>query len=278
MLPFVAPLLLLSAFASAQPALSNAPTARKTALTPATVNSVSKASLTAAPSLQEFQAEFQLYRDGKLLGVSTISLAKLGAGFRFSTKSQSEGGMASLVGGASILETSDFLWQQARIVPQRYAYEQRISFKKKQREIRFDWGKQRAREDNGDAVTNFMLVDGALDRHVVVLALAQDLKARAGLTAATEHLVHQVANRGAVETWQFRMAGLEKLQTPLGIVDAEKVERVRTARAGEKPQRETISWHAPQYDFMPVRILQREPDGETLEMRLSSMQITPVRR
>ena len=239
--------------------------------------------------IPEFQAQYALYQNGELLGTSEIRLKKTGQSYQFSTKSESEGGVASLIGGASISESSEFRPEAQHLHSIGYRYEQRISFKKRKREIEFDWRKNQAREDDGKDVTSYLLSPGAIDRHLVVLALAQDLSrsaaplpATASASSATSkvptalpalrNFSHLVAYKGTVEPWQFRSTGVERVTTDMGMIQAEKVERVRaSARSG----RSTISWHAARYNYLPIRILQREPDGETLEMRLKSITLAP---
>jgi hypothetical protein len=241
----------------------------------------------AAFKIPEFQAQYALYQNGDLLGTSEITLKKSGAGYQFSTKSQSEGGMASIIGGASIAETSEFKPEAQHLQSLSYRYEQRISFKKRKREIEFDWRKSLAREDDGKDVTSYLLSPGAIDRHLVVLALAQDLSRSAAPTAntgaatdgkiptalpAVRNFSHLVAYKGTVEPWQFRSTGVERVTTDMGVIQAEKIERVR---AKASSGRSTTSWHAARFNHLPIRILQREPDGETLEMRLKSITLAP---
>jgi len=240
--------------------------------------------------IPEFKAQYALYQNGKLLGVSEISLKKNGNSYQFSTNSSSEGGVASLVGGASISEASVFRPEAMKLYSMNYRYEQRISFKKRKREILFDWRKNQAREDDGKNVISYLLSPGAIDRHLVVLALAQDLSRSAvsfsntaSLPAAdnqapsalptVRNFSHLVAYKGTVEPWQFRLTGVESVKTDLGMIQAEKIERVR---APSGSGRSTTSWHAARYNYLPIRILQREPDGETLEMRLKSITLTPA--
>jgi len=235
--------------------------------------------------IPEFSAQYALYQNGKLLGASEISLKKTGTSYQFSTNSKSEGGVASLVGGASISESSVFRPEAMKLYSMNYRYEQRISFKKRNREIVFDWRKNQAREDDGKDVISYLLSPGAIDRHLVVLALAQDLSRSSGpFVPATDSQVpaalptvrnfsHLVAYKGTVEPWQFRLTGVEAVKTDLGLIQAEKIERVR---APSGSGRSTTSWHAARYSYLPIRILQREPDGETLEMRLKSITLTPA--
>jgi len=240
-------------------------------------------------NIPEFQAQYALYQNGELLGTSEIRLKKTGLNYQFSTKSKSEGGVASLIGGASISESSEFRPDAQNLHSLSYRYEQRISFKKRKREIEFDWRKNQARENDGKDVTSYLLSPGAIDRHLVVLALAQDLsRSAAPITTVASapdasgkapialpslrNFSHLVAYKGTVEPWQFRLTGVERVSTDMGIIQAEKIERVR---ASSRSGRSTTSWHAARYNFLPIRILQREPDGETLEMRLKSITLAP---
>ena len=209
---------------------------------------------------REFRADYELYRNGKLMGGSTISLSKVRSGYQFKTESASEGGMIGFLGGAKIAELSEFSIGEAGFQPSRYSYKQSVSLKRRKREITFDWKQKWAREDDGDAVVSYLLPEGALDRNLVVLALAEDLRNGA------ETLDHVVAYKGEASNWEFKNSGEEQVRTAAGLIAATKVERVR-----ENKERSTVSWHAQKYDFLPIKIEQREPDGESIEMRLKSI-------
>jgi hypothetical protein len=246
--------------------------AQRAALSPIKAATVVPAQLAAptAPMIAppaEFRADYELFRNGKLMGASHISLSKTRRGYQFETLSESEGGWASLVGGAEIKESSEFSIQGAQFLPLSYSYRQSVSFKKRKREISYDWSKKQAREDDGDNVVTYLLPAGTLDRNLVVLALAQDLKAKRA------SLDHMVAYKGEAITWQFKNAGVEKVATAMGTIEANRVERVR-----ENKGRSTTSWHAAAYDFLPIKIEQREPNGDSIEMRIKSIQIQSTAR
>ena len=220
-------------------------------------------SATSFATPKEFRAEYELYRNGKLMGSSKIALSKSGRGYQFSTTSASEGGWASLLGGAEIKEVSEFNINGEAFQPISYSYRQSVSVKTRKRDITFDWNKQWAREDDGDNVVSYLLEPGSLDRNLVVLALAQDLKAR------RTSLDHMVAYKGEAVNWRFKNVNTEKVSTALGVIEASRIERVR-----DNKNRSTISWHAPKYDYLPIKIQQLEPNGDSIEMRLKRMEIT----
>ena len=164
---------------------------------------------------------------------------------------------------AEIKEISEFSLKGDAFQPISYSYRQSVSVKTRKRDITFDWNKQWAREDDGDNVVSYLLEPGSLDRNLVVLALAEDLKAQ------RTSLNHFVAYKGESVAWDFKNAGTEKVSTALGIIEASRVERVR-----DNKDRSTISWHAPKYDYLPIKIQQVEPNGDSIEMRLKHMEIT----
>lgn len=215
----------------------------------------------AAP--KEFHAEYELYRNGKLMGSSQIALSKARGTYQFSTTSASEGGWASLLGGAKIKETTTFNLNGDILQPISYSYRQSVSVKSRKRDITFDWNKKWAREDDGNGVVSYLLEPGSLDRNLVVLALAEDLRAK------HTSLNHFVAYKGESVIWNFKDVGSEKVKTALGTIEANRIERVR-----ENNDRSTISWHAPKYDYLPIKIQQVEPNGDSIEMRLKRMDIS----
>lgn len=216
-------------------------------------------SVLAAPA--EFRAEYELYRNQKRLGSSAISLEKQGDSYTFSTVSQSEGGWMSALGGAEINERSEFRMLGEKFQAATYSYQQNVSFKSKKRDIQFDWREKWAKENDGEQEVSYVLEPGAIDRNLVVLALAEDLKAK-------RELVHPVAYKGEVSEWRFENAGSENVATAMGSIPAEKITRIRANK-----ERSTVSWHAPRFGFLPVKIEQREPNGDVIEMRLKSMRI-----
>jgi Protein of unknown function (DUF3108) len=214
----------------------------------------------AAPA--PFQADYELFRNGKLMGSSKITLVKTRRGYQFETFSQSEGGWASLVGGAEIKETSEFAIVDQDFQAINYRYRQAVSLKSRKRDIQFDWTKKAAREDDGDNVVSYLLNPGALDRNLVVLALAEDLKANKAL------LSHAVAYKGESTVWNFKNLGEQNVATKMGNISAVRVDRVRDNKG-----RTTSSWHAQKYGYLPIKIEQVEPDGERIEMRIKAIEI-----
>lgn len=208
----------------------------------------------AAP-LAPFDARYEVVRNGEPMGEATIALADAGDGtWTLRTTTEATRGLAS-VAGAHVDERSTFRWRDGRPELVRYHYEQKIGWKSKQRSLDARGGT--IASDDGKHRGDLRFEPGVQDRHTIVLALAADL------AAGNDDLRYRVADKQAVDEQRYEHGGRESVTVPAGTFDAERVERVRS-----KPGRTTTSWLAPSLGYRPVRIVQREPDGETLEMRL----------
>ena len=75
-------------------------------------------------------------------------------------------------------------------------------------------------------------------------------------------------DKGELGTWVFRTGASERMDTPMGAQRALRVERVRESAGG----RSTTLWLAQDRGYVPLRILQKEPDGESIDMRIISLQ------
>lgn len=200
-----------------------------------------------------FEHRYEVLRNGSPLGEATIALRQAdGDAWEFSTRTRGTRGLAGLA-GAAIDEWSEFAWRDGRPELRRYRYRQDVAFRSRERSLARTAG-DRIDSRDGDRRHELAFEPGTLDRHIVVLAIGADLA-----RGADGELRYRVADRDDVEWHRYRVAGRERV----GALDAVRVERVR-----EKPGRTTTSWLAPALGFAPVRIVQREADGETIEMRL----------
>ncbi len=109
------------------------------------------------------------------------------------------------------------------------------------------------------------------------LQLRNDLKA--AMAASTnsavpeqalsdQHPLYKVMSRGRIKDYQFKTLGEEAIKTRVGEIATIKVRRVR--KGGK---RQTTFWMAPAWDFLIVKIKQREKGGEDYEMLLETASI-----
>jgi hypothetical protein len=221
------------------------------------------ATLSAAAQTQEdplpaFHGEYELLQDGDAKGRTTIDLKRdEGDVWELVTHSEGTSGLAGLA-GADIEERSRFVWRDGRPELRSYRYAQKIAWKHKERSLDLLPDGARVDSRDGDKHRTIVFEAGAMDRHTVVLALARELR------AGRHELSFRVADKGEMQTHRYRHAGHERVRVPAGEFDAIRVERIR-----DNPGRVTTTWFAAELGYMPVRIEQREPDGDVIEMRLS---------
>ena len=143
-----------------------------------------------------------------------------------------------------------------------YRYLQQVAWKTRERRVDVDApaGKIIRSDKNGSQVLRYQ--PGVLDRHAVTVALMQDLAA-----GKTGDLLYAVPEREGVVSQRYRPSGIESLDTSLGRQRVIRVERIRDDGNG----RSTVVWFGVDRQFLPLRILQTEPNGDSIELRISAI-------
>jgi hypothetical protein len=209
-----------------------------------------------------YTARYEVLRNGERMGDATIRFAALPNGrYDLSTRTRGSGGMAALL-GVSVDERSILRWHDGRPETVAYSLAQKVGWKDKQRSLRVDADAGRITSTDKGQDIALPYTAGVLDRHAVSVALMQDLAA-----GAQGDLVYTVAERRAIGSQRYHQSGAARVDTPMGAMQAVRVERVRESGDG----RSTEFWLSPAHGFVPVRMLQKEPDGESIEMRIVSL-------
>lgn len=230
--------------------------ATTTVAAPASADDAPAGTRDAAP-LAPFDLRFEALRNGKRLGEARLSLRHVeGATWEFTTRTRGTEGLAALA-GIEISEQSEFTWRDGRPELLQYRYRQQMAFRDRQRSLARD-GADAIDSRDGERRHRLAFEPGVMDRHVVALALAAEVA-----RGASGELRFRVADRDKLEWHRYRSSARESIDVPGGRFEAIKVERLR-----DNPGRTTTTWLAPALGYLPVRILQREADGESLEMRL----------
>lgn len=94
--------------------------------------------------------------------------------------------------------------------------------------------------------------------------LGYQLQLSRDLVTAQGKYCYQVLMRGKVKDYCFAATGEQVLNTALGKINTVQLRRIREDR-----ERETLFWLAPQWDYLLVKLWQKEEDGETYEIVLS---------
>ena len=208
--------------------------------------------------LEPFRGNYDVLRNDVVQGTATISLQRTEDGnWDFSTLTTGTRGVFGLA-GVAISEQSILRWNGDGPELVSYEYDQRAAWKSKRRSLYRHGGFILSRYDGHEAALAWE--PGVLDRHAVVLAIAADL------AAGTGTLSYLVADKDKLALQNYRNAGRERTASPAGAYDTVRIERVR-----ENSGRTTTSWLAPGLGYMPVRVVQREPGGDSMELRLRSL-------
>ena len=207
-----------------------------------------------AASVDPFQASFTVSRNGKDLGVMRMQLRERSPGeLEFVSRTEGKQGLAGFL-GVTIEERSILRQDESGLASLSYNYQQDMFGRHRSRKLNVVGGA--VSESDDDKAWSYEVPEPVLDRHVAVLGIAT----RLGDGVANGSLFDlPVASKGKLESWRFLVVGPEEIDTGNGRIRAIRVERVR-----ENADRKTVSWHAPEFGYMPVKVEQLEPDGEQL--------------
>ena len=200
------------------------------------------------------QATYTVTRDGKTIGTATYSLAANADGtWTLHSETRGTGGMAKLL-GLDVREDSVFGLRDGTLQGLHYNYNQDAAIKSKRRTIDFDanTGQIRVRDNGKDF--SYTLVDGAIDRSTVAVALG--LALADGATSATL----PVAVRDRVEMQQYAVQGKTSITVPAGKFDATEIDRT------DAPGKVMKSWYAE--GLLPIRVEQPQHDGKAIVLEL----------
>ncbi|MCB1650358.1 MAG: DUF3108 domain-containing protein, partial [Pseudomonadales bacterium] len=152
--------------------------------------------MTAAASRRQ-----SLTDDGNFLLENRISLTILGANV------------------GTVVETSEFHWQEGDIQPLHYRYDQ-SGISSSREAIDFDWTQGRAHSSNDDGSWDFDISSGMLDKLSYSVRLAEDLQQ----TDQTE-FHYTVLDEDDIKEHVYRISAEEVLDTRLGKLNTVKIER-----------------------------------------------------
>ncbi|MBN8480192.1 MAG: DUF3108 domain-containing protein [Xanthomonadales bacterium] len=217
------------------------------------------ASTTLAAPVAPFKAEYFASRNGKQLGQTTIELIdNRDATWTLRTTTVGTAGLASLV-GLDVVEESRLRWTGGHPETLVYDFRQKAALRSKQRHADFDWERRIVHMRDGDHEARYALVDGAVDRHALTIALVADL------ARGVDPAPYKVAMKDAIEDIRYTDCGQAEVSVPAGRYATRCLERRREKRT-------STSWFAARTGWLPVRIEQVEKDGETITLELVSLQ------
>lgn len=220
----------------------------------------------AAAPPASFNASYTVHKGSLLLGEMRRSLSRpADARYLFKTETYSTG-LAAVFVKDRIVESSEWEYHRGQLRPLHYSYQKSGGKRERRVEQRFDWERKLASSaDNAQAPNTQPLVTGTLDKLSYQIALMSDLQ-----QGKTE-LSYTLLDGDETKTYRFQVVGEEKLNTPLGSLKTLRVERIMEPDS----KRHTTFWCAPDFNYLLVRLDQRENDKDEFSALIQSVEGLP---
>jgi hypothetical protein len=215
-------------------------------------------------TLAPYSARYAIYRNGKLTGKMEVSLERHGERWIIRSEGSGTHGLARILAARDI-EDVDGRLVDGRFRPDRYHRHTRVAGLDDRWTADFDWDQRTVSvaHDKSDPVTLEMGEPGvgdALDPLSLKLAL------RHRLAGQEPELRFQMVEEDELDEQNFRVLPGEWMETSLGCLRTTPVEKIRY-----NSKRYTRAWHAPELDYIEVRLEHGKTGGNHLEMRITEL-------
>jgi len=214
----------------------------------------------AAPVLRPYRARYAVYRNGKLTGKADVALLRQGEHWVIRSEGSGTHGLARILAARDDEEVFGRLFD-GRFRPERYTRHTRVAGIDDHWQMTFDWPASRVSivHDRDDPLVLDM-VGHSLD------PLSLKLEMRRRLSQPGSPLQFHMVEEDEIDEQNFRLLPLEWMETSLGCLRTAPVEKIRT-----NSKRYTRAWHAPELDFIEVRVEHGKTGGNHLEMRITEL-------
>lgn len=146
--------------------------------------------------------------------------------------------------------------EKQQIIPQEYRYQRSLMGIKRSESQIFDWPNKTVEYSKDDKTKSVAIDSGLLD------VITHKLQLRRDLQSGKEILSYPVISRGKLKQYVYQVIANEVLETAIGPLNTVKVQRVR-----EDSKRQTIIWLATDWDYLAVRLEQKE-NGDSHQMKI----------
>jgi hypothetical protein len=214
-----------------------------------------------AVPLHPYTAIYDVSRNGSVAGRATVTMQPSGDHWSIDSVTTGTHGLAALA-AADIREHSEFRDSGGQLETLGYRYSQKTILKSTERSIRVDNAAGRIFSSDKKGEHEFPLQPGVLDHQSLSVAMAQDLASGKRGT-----LSYSVVDKDQLGIQHYRVGKQGTTRVPAGTLRTVNVVRMRESANG----RVTASWLGLDNGFVPVRVVQTEPNGEVYEMELVSL-------
>jgi len=213
-------------------------------------------------ALWPYAARYAFYRNGRLAGKVEVSLQLRGERWVLRSALSGTHGLARILAARDDEEASGQLLE-GRLRPQEYTRHTRVAGIDDYWHVQFDWRTRQLdiTHDSADPLVLDMTED-TLD------PLSLKLEMRHRLARPDPRLHFQMVEEDEIDAQNFRLLPAEWMETSLGCLLTIPVEKVR-----DNNKRYTRAWHAPDLDYIEVRIEHGKTGGNQIEMRITELNI-----
>lgn len=166
---------------------------------------------------------------------------------------------------AGLQEISTFRIVDNTVQPLQYLYLRTGLFKESDRNQIFDWDSKRVINGDTQKVFSGYWHDKVQDN------LSYNLQASIDLNLGKTQLTYPVFDRKKIKDFTFQMIGYESLKTKVGTLRTIKIEQIEKKKRNSK--KKTYIWFAKDYDYLLVRLIQEQKDGQTYQIDLTGAEI-----
>ena len=205
-----------------------------------------------AQALELFKAEYQVFKDAKLIGDSSIELTKDDRLYSIIDKTNGTHGMASFL-GFKRSEVTFFTEENNKLLPQSYSMNQKVAFNKRKSDYRVDQNNLMAYGKYKDKNWELNITDLFLTPNLVSLKLFSDV-----CSNKKNDFNYPVLKRGKIQNYQFKITSQKN-----NIIVVDKIH--------SKPSRITTMWLDVSKNCLPIRTYHIEEGEDSLETKLTQI-------
>lgn len=219
--------------------------------------------------LAPYSARYAIYRNGKLTGKMEVSLERHGERWIIRSEGSGTHGLARILAARDNEDVSGRLID-GRFWPDRYHRNTRVAGMDDRWTVDFDWERREVSiaHDRHDPLVLEMGSPGSGD---ALDPLSLKLELRYRLAGPEPQLQFQMVEEDKIDAQNFRLLPDEWMETSLGCLQTTPVEKIR-----QSSKRYTRAWHAPELDFVEVRLEHGKTGGHHLEMRITELNLDGV--
>jgi len=207
-----------------------------------------------------FSASYEVYHKGIYLGTTVRHLKKQDEktwDYRSHTAPE---GIVKLFVSDIIDESSTIKFSNNQLQPVTYKYHQHGGKKEKIFQLDFDWGAKQL--SNSNTRKNYPIENGAHDLLSFQLQLMYDLQ------AGKKTVSYVIADKKRVDTYSLNFEKTEDVETPMRTFSAIKLVSNKI-----RDKMQFIIWCAPKLNYLPIKVMKIEEDGDESVLSLKSISI-----